>query len=325
MNVNNQFQPKDFFPDPLPSQNVNLTEKEVSIMRDEMEWRGLSEEIIELSLSVPQDDIGDRWQNYVILRKSDWAAKFYNNSNQEEYGKWMHHSIKIASKGIKEKNWKVKDVLTFLEYRRNKIAIILDAPNAGVIGYKRTKIMDTGCVDVYKDIILAFDQLSPDGEKIVEQPLSELRKSLGAKRELLIQAEIDHKLIPLSEIEILEKPQSIKYLYKGLPCYGTVTHPKPEVAHIVMDYVKNVLYEKALNESDPDKLIEDLGRIFWWICQAKPWIFSDPSIAESFIRAIWAAKGFENPSWKEDIVPWVEVLKEPDVDNFAKNFHKLFA
>ena len=92
-----------------------------------------------------------------------------------------------------------------------------------------------------------------------------------------------------------------------------------------MDYVEHTLFPQALKEEDSEKLLEDLGRIFWWICQAKPWHRGDPSILrETLIRAILVSKGMENPPWKIDLIPWVEVTVEPEVEKFAKNFHSSF-
>ncbi|WP_161780986.1 hypothetical protein [Criblamydia sequanensis] len=92
----------------------------------------------------------------------------------------------------------------------------------------------------------------------------------------------------------------------------------------IMNFVETKLYPEASDENDKQELIKKLGRIFWWICQAKPWRLGDPSIAEMLIRTIWASKGFPPPAWKEGIVPWVEVTNESDVEKFAENFHTLF-
>ncbi len=105
---------------------------------------------------------------------------------------------------------------------------------------------------------------------------------------------------------------------------GMIEHTSPQNAQRIMQYVKEELYPEALKEEDPQKLTEKLGEIFWWICQAKPWNFGDPSIAETLIRTLWTLKGRESPPWKKNLIPWVKVMVEPDVEEFAKNFHTLF-
>jgi hypothetical protein len=60
------------------------------------------------------------------------------------------------------------------------------------------------------------------------------------------------------------------------------------------------------------------------ICQAKPWRLGDPSIAEMLIRTILTLKEEESRPWKEELIPWIEVMCEPKMEKFAANFHLLF-
>ncbi len=103
-----------------------------------------------------------------------------------------------------------------------------------------------------------------------------------------------------------------------------IWHTEFENIEPIMNHVKNNLWKEALEEKDYDKLMQKLGEIFWWVCQAKPWSLGDPSIAEMLIKSVLASKGFSSLAWKEGITPWVEVMVEPGVNEFSKNFATLF-
>ena len=74
------------------------------------------------------------------------------------------------------------------------------------------------------------------------------------------------------------------------------------------------------------ELLEKLGQIFWLICQAKPWLRGDPSIAEMFIKVVWMHKTGELlPSWKQGVVPWESVIESTNPKDYGKNFRCLFS
>ena len=87
------------------------------------------------------------------------------------------------------------------------------------------------------------------------------------------------------------------------------------------------LYQEAVDMDPSQKkpFIEQLGLIFWWLCQAKPYDRGDPSIAEMLIRALANLKGITLPPWKDDLIPWEEVMLTFDPEEFKKKFHTLFA
>lgn len=92
----------------------------------------------------------------------------------------------------------------------------------------------------------------------------------------------------------------------------------------MMEYAEQ-LYNEAKQETDPTLIMQKAGKIFWLICQAKPWLRGDPSIAEMLVKTLLAAKGIELSLWKIGIVPWEEVMKESDSDLFAAKFAALMS
>lgn len=264
----------------------------------------LDSETLDFVLKIPEDNIGNNWQNYTVRIKG--FKKIYNNSNQERYGKWMHHTIKTAALTTPEKNWDFDQLMNFLAMRRGILATLSNQRGSRMVGVKRTGDMFTSCEDSYKNIIETI-RSAPEGKYKFDDE--------DQKFKYIYVKAFEDQPIPFSVITIAKPPH-----------YGAVEHPPPEVATAAMEYVKSTLYPHALEEKDPEKLMEDLGRIFWWICQAKPWEYGDPSIAESLVRTIWTMKfpDKENPPWNEGIIPWEQVIIETNVDEFAKNFHSLF-
>ena len=278
-------------------------------------------------LDMPEDDLGENWQNYIV-RKPGWN-QYYNNADQELFGKWMHHTCKIVCRGIKENNWDFDQVLLVLENRRGILAELLGFRSFHKVGIRRTPPEEEGtemnsftrCLCEYEIIPKRVKETwVADGSTLVDATPTDFIEG----RIFDVYAQMNGKNIKLSQVTYYDSP---RYSFAGLdnrPSIGDVIHPSPEKAQEIMDFVKNDLYPQALQEKDPDKLTEDLGRIFWWICQAKPWILGDPSIAETVIRSIWMRAGHPNPPWNKNIVPWIEVILEHDVDQFAKKFHTLF-
>ncbi|MBI2810023.1 MAG: hypothetical protein HYX67_04240 [Candidatus Melainabacteria bacterium] len=67
-----------------------------------------------------------------------------------------------------------------------------------------------------------------------------------------------------------------------------------------------------------------LGKVYWWMCQCKPYFWGDPSIAETMIKAVAYSKGYEVPRWKENLIPWEQVMEHPSVEVFAERFYSFF-
>jgi hypothetical protein len=72
--------------------------------------------------------------------------------------------------------------------------------------------------------------------------------------------------------------------------------------------------------TDPKEKLKTLGLIFWWTCQAKPFLRGDPSIAEMLIKIL---SDETLPPWKQGVVPWVKVMDFTNPNEFADEFAKL--
>lgn len=289
-----------------------------------------SDNDLEFILSMPKEEIGEKWQNYVV-RQKDWSKAY--NADQKIYGQMMHHTIMVAAHLISNKNWSFDDVLMFLAIRRQIAAFVAGHPKAGKYGRLRLGLEDnpiTYCAGYYVSIPerlrevmkkrnphapgksgeASFVEFEPDGFTH-RSGIYIYKGVIGEEEFTLSLLNYRDKLVNTPKEEF---PPSLAEIY----------HTDQKVAHQVMEYVIHHLCPKALNETNLEALLEDLGRIFWWTCQAKPWMLGDPSIAETLVRSILSIKGLEAPPWQKDLIPWIEVMVEPDINEFAKNFHQLF-
>ncbi len=116
------------------------------------------------------------------------------------------------------------------------------------------------------------------------------------------------KSLPLGTfyIKIDDKPIPLNFLVRQFNevCYAIIHTPCKYLEVLTGEYQKR--YQLALQEDDIDKLMFQLGRLFWLICQAKLWIRGDPSIAEIIVRSVLLSKDWKAPSWKKGIIPWEE-------------------
>ncbi|CDR34777.1 hypothetical protein [Criblamydia sequanensis] len=293
--------------------NLRIYNKREHVL-DCLRAKGVSErlekEILEIIEKIPQDIIGEKWQDYVVFKDSKVAKSMNYNPDQERYGNWMHHTIKIAATGLKEKEWEFNDILKLLGFARDYIA------SDSRYGDLRENEMETYFYEncPYIAVYNFYKNYLPDGKCCKVKNTSENDKKF------IHVSNINQDKVKLSKIYTSKK--SVRIVGRNL--FGSLSHTKFKKIYKIMNFVETKLYPEAMIETDKAILIKKLGRIFWWICQAKPWRLGDPSIAEMLIRTIWASKGFPPPAWKEGIVPWVEVSNEPDVEKFAENFYNLF-
>jgi Avirulence protein len=97
----------------------------------------------------------------------------------------------------------------------------------------------------------------------------------------------------------------------------------PEDVKKMVDHARK-LFDEALLENEKQKVMEKAGLIFWWLCQAKPWVRGDPSIAELLIKTLLRKKDIPIRPWTVGIIPWVQVMLELDPVAFSRKFHTLF-
>lgn len=227
------------------------------------------------------------WEHYV--NRGIWDNdKAYNcKGNQKPYGMMMCRAVQAATDLAVEKQLDFVQLLEFCAYQRFQIAHYLNHEDISLFGFPR------------KSGDIAYTPLKNEYE-----PLGGFLQTIGASG--IVKGKIHDEIIDLTH-------------WNKTNIYHTASNLLP----VISPYLGE-LYQQLLAEQDPKKAMELSGRLFWWICQAKPWSRGDPSIAEILIRTIWNLKGMENLAWKKGVIPWVEVTKEVSEEDFAQNFWSFF-
>lgn len=278
---------------------LDLLKEEVSALEEDISLEGMS-----------------NWSNFIVRDKSwDQLAMYNTNGTQEAYGRRMQRAVALMSDVITAGS-SFENLCNYSAILRANIARELKHQNAGSFGIKRTFSGDsTPLGGVYENLGLFLGEKDlkirngeVDSFYKINPCLYNSKMHFGA-----VKGFIGEKEIELSELCF--------YPNNGRK---VLVHTQVENIPIIMEYTKE-LYEQALKTDNPTEVKEIAGRIFWWICQAKPWVRGDPSIAEIIVRSIFTVKGIPNHPWKNDTIPWTEAMKDFNPEDFSKRFYSLFA
>lgn len=250
----------------------------------------------------PLDKITN-WHHFIV-RKKDWNSLImYNNQGtQQPYGQRMGQAIHITADAIKEGK-SFEEILGNCANLRLKIAIDLNYPIIKGYGLPRTERGETRFESVYEKLGLALKK------KISLTDATDPNISMGEHgKSATVIATLNGEQVPLTKINFeLNKIEHTDQI-----------HIPKILAHV------DELYKKAMASHDEKEILEISGQIYWWICQAKPWSFGDPSIAEMLVRAIHEAKGMDSQPWKMEIVPWETTVLAFNPEEYGRKFADLF-
>lgn len=272
----------------------------------------------------PLDDQSS-WRNFIIHNKKLESCKDYNiQDSQEPYGRRMQQSVSVITKLISKGNRDFHEILENCALLRGLIANDL-GHIGGSNAYGKTRdcmaftiLKDNEPSGLYSELgefIDAADKRQRTSESHSEnyrfQEIYEKDKDL-LERMSIVRDNIDGKEIELSKF-IFYKDGKI-----------TLNHSHPSVFLQVSKYTGD-LYSRAMKEESNVELYKITGEIFWWLCQAKPWMRGDPSIAELLIRSIYRSKelAIADAPWKTGVIPWVEATKDFSAKAFSERFHTL--
>ncbi|MBS3904397.1 MAG: hypothetical protein KGZ39_03635 [Simkania sp.] len=217
--------------------------------------------------------------------------------NQQEYNTSMHVYIRLGALYKAKYQLNFYQLVCFFSYARCLLnafyTLEFKFSDYGMPRYDRVTTPVTKLSGVYESILVELRSKYPE---------------IHFQKSYQVKAWTGQKEIPLSMIDG----------YRNL-LYHTDAKWIPDIlAHLEQ------LYTQACASKDPSELIALSGKIFWWFCHAKPLKLGDPSTIEMLLRALWEEKGIPSPTWRKDVIPWKEVIKELDVEQFAKNFYTLF-
>ncbi|MBS3904396.1 MAG: hypothetical protein KGZ39_03630 [Simkania sp.] len=215
--------------------------------------------------------------------------------DQQAYSRDMHVYIHLGALYKKKYQLDFYQLIFFFSYARGLLHTfnMLDFKSSEY-GLPRYKGSQTRFIGEYEGISTELQAKYPH---------------INFQKGYQVTAQIGLKTIPLSLID--SYPDILFHT------------PPSEIPHILV-YLEQ-LYAQACASEDPHEIVMLSGKMFWWFCQAKPLKLGDPSTIEMLLRALWEEKKLPSSPWKKDIIPWKETVLEMDVEEFAKNFHKLFA
>lgn len=242
---------------------------------------------------------------HYVVNHGNWAEKIYE-SNQIAYGEKMHEGVLVGVRALQEKRWDFTQLLKFLEYHRMTIAFELQgelkAEKFGLVNCQPEHTLATFCDEGY-----TYEPLGQRMEKVIEKWKSE--KDPHFENNTIIFEHNGEK------IKLTAFLQQLKL----------ILHPAFDVNSPIFKYISE-LYKASLEEKDQELLLNNLGKIFWLICQAKPWMRGDPSIAEMLIKTVWKFNtGKDMPPWAVDLIPWESVIEHSNPEDFAKQFASMFS
>lgn len=252
------------------------------------------------------------WEKYTIRSESwDNDRRYQTNGSQRPYGLLMHQAVQEAAYYFdKSKELpSYKCLISFCAKLRAAIAKRLNHQRWCKFGLERK-------TQFYTPFHGGYDNL--ENRLKVDPPACQpdsLKHGVSGFYQSKCVANLDGQLIPLS---------FVNKTGEGAGENGPgIQHTQPNELEKIIPYIES-LYNQLVLLTSEEEVWKLSGRIFWWICQAKPWDRGDPSIAEIFLKTIFTLKGISYPMWKPSIVPWEEVTIEFDVDKFANNFVNLF-
>lgn len=241
--------------------------------------------------------------NYTV-RKSGFAEKFgYNSASQADYGAYLDQSVYIGKELILQK-CAFTFLVDFFAYRRSCIAYQLKQLNANQFGVKSSAIGNLGtqtpCHQTeYSDL-----------NEFFEREFKFYNILAGSYIKLFTT--LNGSIIEFAEIHRAKK--------KGFKIYH---NRNIKVTSLILNHVET-LFNSALYTEDTKEISQLCGQIFWWICQAKPWLRGDPSIAEMLFKTVFLYKNIPIRPWKIGVVPWSESMKIYDPIQFGEKFEDLF-
>lgn len=256
----------------------------------------------------PLEISGSHWEKHCVKKSEfqDCIARY--NTDQKIYGSLMATSVEHA---LRSEDLSFDYILAFFCFTRSLMTqmqsqekfgtLVTEACSHFLNNERNTKNSSTYLRSAYKDLNHYYSSEEFINKAESAQGIIKLDNRQGH----LIVGEVDHKKVPLSRIT----PE-------------VVHHTRPECVPDILKHVEKLFHE-ALEEPDTEKVIDNCAKIFWWLCQSKFVFRGDPSIAEMIVSFILEKHGVEFPGWKEDIIPWQEVMKCFTDKEFETKFREI--
>ena len=232
-------------------------------------------------------------------------------------------------------------IVNLCERSRNRIATLRNNPKSEMFGVRRdgklyTPLLKNNFAYGYaleRAVNLKYnhecyvEKQSKIGEEWVQEYFARFCK---APRYGLVQGRIGDETIPLTQFIFCHHiPVAYSELLfgherdyivgiKGYPESAIWLHSDSSLISKVMPHIHQMI-DKAINGD-----LTQIPRIHWWYVQLAPTWRGPGGIAEMITNSICRYHDIDLPGWGEGIASSVEILLEPDEENFCKKYHTLF-
>lgn len=258
-----------------------------------------------------------------VVRNSDLTSIYH--SNQLLYGLKMELAT-METQACLQECWGFENILRFISVKRFHIAdpspstlrtLQLTGCNSANYSHVEFRIinMETTLHNCYSDVFPRVLKNISNEKYAQYYQCGRDPETCDHSNPIFQYAEIEGEKVMIAKfIRKKEKGQHTPFLIHTAPI---------DVARIVT-YVEKILCPASMkiDKDNPRELTKALGGIFWWICVGKLWEGGDPSKAEILIKAIWREKLGKVPGWKNGIIPWMEVVCQPSVEEFMEQFEE---
>ena len=269
-------------------------------------------------------------------KASEWLDYGDPNVWDREFERAVVETVKYITDNGPDK----LDLISHFESKRHEIAYLRKNRKANLFGKRRERwsgLAYTPLRDFYGYALpRAVESYYNKGHYQTEQSatgdsLLRIFRDSQAKFDFgLIKGKIQDKSIDLTQYvfstrdNLFEHHQIFGYeeeLFVSTPSgprAGVWLHPAPEVIPECIEHI-NKLVSKALTGD-----LTVIPRIHWWYVHLSPTFRGSGGTAEMLTNTLCRLHGIDLPPWKEGVAPSVEILLEPNEEEFCSGYHKLF-
>ncbi|MBE8168667.1 MAG: hypothetical protein HAW66_09920 [Shewanella sp.] len=286
-------------------------------------------------------------KNHLAKPPEDWSSY---SDRPNTFNKLFTVSMYLIGLGLKNLNWKGKELLAFCQSFRRFIEETRNDLNANEFGFTKSRPISQPLTKCYATSIShsrfykyclpsVFNIKLQDSYQLISQYEDNVQTNPSSYRPRAIYNEslfsvvglacfvvvgvIEGKKIPLTEVAITPRNHFSMLKEDNTPAPKNIKacrwiHPNRKYHHIVMPHIHDMI-DQAMKGN-----LSLIPHIHWWYIHLAPILRGPGGTIEMLIKSICQSHGVELPEWKIGIAPSIEVLLEPNEAVFCQNYHRLF-
>jgi hypothetical protein len=229
----------------------------------------------------------------------------YGFGDQTLFNRQVEATLLEAVDHICSKRWGFDTLLVFFAYRRHQMALAAQRTliNSSVIGAEESRYY--GQLSYVRFLTYCnngYEHLAPLLEKLHDTTTSSNYK--------------------------IEWGEGV-YFFEGIEVGRTefrdditlFQHSPPESLPKLLPYLRRA-FKNIQQACGEEELLDALAEFFWIFCMSKPCCKGEVTIAELFIKALFMVhhQSTKTLAWTTGLMPWCEVVCQPDLQAFVKSF-----